>query len=98
MLADNQSCALCAGKGCITKLFGAQRNAGQPLPAKVSTWLYGLPLICMLTGALAGAYHSETMSIGGAGLGLLGAYVVLRACQRRLNRLSLCTGLGSGSI
>jgi len=95
-MSVKQPCTLCADKGCAFHIFGTKKTSDVLLPLSIMCWIYGLPLLMVLTGAVLGAMHSEGLSIVGAILGLILAFLSLRACHKPLNRLSLSTDSGSG--
>lgn len=84
-----QKCSLCQGKGCLALFFKQPPKDAQPLPSVLMIILYGLPLMLVFIGALLGAFWGENQSLFGAAVGLLCAFVTLRSCQKRLNRLCL---------
>lgn len=83
-LSNAATCPLCTDRGCAMLRFSQKKPDNKPIPPLLQTIIYGLPLTGLLLGALSG-------EVIGAGIGLVTAFVVLRACQRWLNRLSLCT-------
>jgi hypothetical protein len=77
-MSSQDSCSLCAGRGCVTRLFGKQSSSSVPLPNQMMVILYGLPLVSILIGSILGSLMGEVESIIGAGFGLILSFVLLR--------------------